>query len=139
MSAQVNALCDRFKAAWKAEQRPEIEEFLDQVPEPSRGELFYQLLLVDLHWRVQPPGIIHAEMNTHGGSRISAARLRRPLPRICGLARHRQQPYRPGEHLGARQGLHLRCPHCHNPVEVVLDKVERFGRLPFLRPGVCAG
>ena len=27
----------------------------------------------------------------------------------------------PGSTLGRRQGLHLRCPHCHNAVEVVLD------------------
>ena len=121
LSAQVDALCDRFEAAWKADQRPEIAAFLDQVPEPSRGELLYQLLLVDLQCR--------------GNRQESPTQdeYARRFPDFCrqieaAFAKLVASPAADSSHTGPlstlspRQGLHLRCPHCHNAVEVVLDK-----------------
>jgi tRNA A-37 threonylcarbamoyl transferase component Bud32 len=47
----VDAVCDRFEKAWRAGQRPPIEGYLGELPEPARPALFGELLLLDLHYR----------------------------------------------------------------------------------------
>ena len=141
LSAQVNAVCDRFEAAWKAGQRPEIEAFLDQAPEAGRGELFYQLLLVDLDWRCRcqesPCPDDYGRRFPDFCRQIEAAFAKQPpSPDQPAVGARRgaggegnaasptfdSDPTGPESTLGRRQGLHLRCPHCHNAVEVVLDE-----------------
>ena len=58
-SAEIDAICDRFEAAWKAGQTPRIEEVLNDVAERARRALFRELLKVEIHWRTaagQRPG-----------------------------------------------------------------------------------
>jgi hypothetical protein len=40
--------CDRFEVAWKAGQRPRLEEHLAAVPEPERPALLRELLLLEV-------------------------------------------------------------------------------------------
>jgi hypothetical protein len=49
----VDAVCDRFEDAWLAGQRPPIEEYLDDLAEPARPDLFGELLRLELHYRRQ--------------------------------------------------------------------------------------
>jgi tetratricopeptide (TPR) repeat protein len=46
-----NQECDRFEAAWKAGQRPRIEDHLAAVPEPERPELLRELILLEIDYR----------------------------------------------------------------------------------------
>src|SRR3954470_21352314 len=39
---------DRFEAAWRAGQRPRIEDYLAEAPEPERPGLLRELLAVEL-------------------------------------------------------------------------------------------
>jgi serine/threonine-protein kinase len=43
--------CDRFEAAWKAGQRPRLEDNLAAVPEPDRPALLRELLLLEVDYR----------------------------------------------------------------------------------------
>jgi serine/threonine protein kinase len=49
----INRVCDAFEAAWLAGQRPQIEPYLEDAPEPVRAALLYELLLLDLTYRRQ--------------------------------------------------------------------------------------
>jgi serine/threonine protein kinase len=51
VAARVDAVCDRFEDAWLADQRPRIEEALEEAQEPERAEMLRQLLRVDLYYR----------------------------------------------------------------------------------------
>lgn len=55
-----DSLCDRFDAAWDANQRPVIEGYLREVPEASRSDLLTELLQIEF-WRrreeTPPPSI----------------------------------------------------------------------------------
>jgi serine/threonine-protein kinase len=53
LSERVDALCDRFEAAWKAGQPPRLEDYLDDVPEGWLPELLHHLLALDLAYRVR--------------------------------------------------------------------------------------
>jgi serine/threonine protein kinase/formylglycine-generating enzyme required for sulfatase activity len=51
----VDQVCLRFEDAWKAaarlDQRPRIDEYLGDAPQPQRSELLRQLVLLDMDYR----------------------------------------------------------------------------------------
>jgi WD40 repeat protein/serine/threonine protein kinase len=47
----LDQVCDRFEAAWKAGQRPRIEDHLDGAPEPARADLVRELIRVEVYYR----------------------------------------------------------------------------------------
>jgi serine/threonine-protein kinase len=48
---RLDQLCDRFEAAWKAGQRPRIEDYLGAAPEPGYTELLRELIRLDVYYR----------------------------------------------------------------------------------------
>jgi tRNA A-37 threonylcarbamoyl transferase component Bud32 len=48
---RLNVVCNRFEMAWKAGQRPRIEDYLGDAPEPERAVLLHELIAVDIHYR----------------------------------------------------------------------------------------
>ena len=48
---RLDGVCDRFEAAWKAGQRPQLEEYLGDVPEQGRSVLLRELIVVDVQYR----------------------------------------------------------------------------------------
>jgi len=44
-------VCDSFEAAWKAGQRPHLEDYLGGTPEPMRLVLLRELIVVELQYR----------------------------------------------------------------------------------------
>src|SRR5262249_48328948 len=51
LQKRVNKVCDRFEKAWKDGQRPRIEEYLAEVPDPDRVPLFRELLALEIELR----------------------------------------------------------------------------------------
>src|SRR6516165_4480810 len=50
---RVGEICVRFEAAWKAGQRPRIEDYVGDVPEPERCHVVWELLCLELAHRRQ--------------------------------------------------------------------------------------
>src|SRR5262249_9934249 len=50
---RVDQAGDRFEDAWDTGQRPVIEEYLADTPEPDRSALLHELLLLELGYRRQ--------------------------------------------------------------------------------------
>jgi len=51
LGGRMDAVCDRFEAAWKAGRRPPIEDYLGEVPEAGQTALFHELLVLELTYR----------------------------------------------------------------------------------------
>src|SRR6516162_8873811 len=51
IGSDVDAACDRFEAAWRAGDRPRIEDFLGGATESDRSGLLRHLLAVELDYR----------------------------------------------------------------------------------------
>jgi serine/threonine protein kinase len=51
LTRAVEAVCDRFEAALKANQRPRLEDFLPDVPDTARGLLLRELVLREVAYR----------------------------------------------------------------------------------------
>src|SRR5262249_35350104 len=49
----IDAVADRFEAAWKAGERPQIEQFLTAAPEPTRPTLLCELVALDIAYRLR--------------------------------------------------------------------------------------
>jgi serine/threonine protein kinase len=50
---QVNAACEPFEQAWKAGQRPRIEDYLGDTPQSERSALLRELIALDIYYRRQ--------------------------------------------------------------------------------------
>src|SRR5690242_1295696 len=48
---RVDELCLRFERAWKANQRPALEDFLGDTPEPERSVLCRELIALEVAYR----------------------------------------------------------------------------------------
>jgi eukaryotic-like serine/threonine-protein kinase len=51
LARRVNAVCNQFERAWKAGQRPGIEEYLGDTPEPARSALLRELIALEIACR----------------------------------------------------------------------------------------
>jgi hypothetical protein len=83
----VDAVCDRFEEAWLAGPRPPIEEYLDDLAERVRPDLFGELLRLDLHYRRQQ---LDAPTEEEYGRRFPEyTDLIRSVFRVAGSSRER--------------------------------------------------
>ena len=48
---RLDEICDPFEKAWKAGQRPRIEDYLANVPEAERSQVLWELLALELAYR----------------------------------------------------------------------------------------
>src|SRR5262249_24296154 len=48
---ELDLVCDRFEAEWKAGKRPNIEDHSEGLAEPLRSALREYLIAVERHWR----------------------------------------------------------------------------------------
>ena len=112
----IDRQCLAFEDAWKVGPPPAIEQFLQETPaetpETERAELLRELLLIDVAYRRQRGEEPKAEeyegrFPTYGKA-IAAAFVQgsNPVQRTADA----EEP--------ESVGLHIRCPHCHNPVEI---------------------
>jgi eukaryotic-like serine/threonine-protein kinase len=51
LQRRVDQICLRFERAWKAKQRPTVEEFLGDTPEPERSVLRRELIALETAYR----------------------------------------------------------------------------------------
>jgi serine/threonine-protein kinase len=51
LARQVDRLCDRFERAWRAGERPRIEDYLAEGPAGTQEALLWELVRLDLWYR----------------------------------------------------------------------------------------
>jgi serine/threonine-protein kinase len=51
LAQQIDQVCDHFEAAWKAGQRPRIEDYLADTPEPGQALLLCELVALEIAYR----------------------------------------------------------------------------------------
>src|SRR5262249_22952228 len=50
---RIDQVCDRFEDAWRAGQRPAIEDYLGGTAEACGSQLLLELLCLEIHYRCQ--------------------------------------------------------------------------------------
>jgi serine/threonine-protein kinase len=51
LGLRIEPACNRFELAWQAGQRPRIEDFLGELPEPERSALARELIALEIDYR----------------------------------------------------------------------------------------
>jgi serine/threonine protein kinase len=115
-SAWIDTLCDEFERAWKDGAAPDIADYLQKLVESSRPKALRELLNVEL------------ELRQIRGESPTTDEYQQRFPEYANLVsevfesadrRHRETVASPPRNFG--QGLHVRCPHCRNPIELVAE------------------
>lgn len=57
----IDSICADFRRCWRNGERPRIEDFLGQVPESARSNLFRNLLQLDVRYHGQQNGPLTSE------------------------------------------------------------------------------
>jgi len=131
LALHVEEVCTRFEAAWQSGQRPRIEDYLSDTPEPERSVILRELVLLEIHYRrlageVPRPEDYHARFPGRDLAWLAGAVGERPKavsdPSPTSVHGIKKSPEtRPP--LSA-QVKRIRCPHCHNPIQLVDDQPE---------------
>jgi serine/threonine-protein kinase len=51
LSERIDRVCDQFEAAWREGRRPQVEDFLEDSPEPERTALWRELVSLEVDYR----------------------------------------------------------------------------------------
>jgi tRNA A-37 threonylcarbamoyl transferase component Bud32 len=122
----VDEICDQFERAWQAGE-PSLEEFLATGPAELRPQLLAELAAIERHYRRDAAGQIASLDCLIAAHPALADELQRCAAAIGGVSIEdvaTQRPARSDVQLASLrepQGLHIRCPHCASPVELLAD------------------
>ncbi|TWT78006.1 Serine/threonine-protein kinase PrkC [Posidoniimonas polymericola] len=135
----VDALCDRFELAWTDGPPPDIGAYLDQAPPHLRLRVLAELWAIELHHRRDSDGRrvddawlaefhpqlapLLAELPTLDGVGPAAVTHGFQLgsTNAHSFMQTRHAPDAGGRGPTDSRGLHIRCPHCSNAVELLAD------------------
>lgn len=143
-------LCRRFRTVWQSGSTPRIEDYLAEVPHQAtaqqRRELLIELVILDLERRpsaavdnaqsspatsqrprledyiqrfpeLGPLGALPDQLIAAEFRARQASRERGDARQMSASSGRRSTDSFPAQ----RRALRIRCPHCRNPVELVLD------------------
>ncbi|MAT69732.1 MAG: hypothetical protein CMJ58_09430 [Planctomycetaceae bacterium] len=120
--ASVDAICDRFEAAWRRGEEPHAEDFLQSAEAPIHSKLLCELLALEVACRRQ------------AGESPDAAEYLTRFPDDANAVQFAFRHVAPGDpvtELPATTGFHntqtppgrlaIRCPSCQTPMQVAVD------------------
>jgi hypothetical protein len=133
----IDARCDEFESAWQSGRSPRMEEYLVDLDGRGREHLLRDLLAIELHYRRARGQAVTREaiLAEHPTLGRELAQAFKRLEIAEALKNQEEAPTqghvsRAGDVAltvdaaakpSASRGLHIRCPHCTSPVELVAD------------------
>lgn len=128
LEAEIDDCCDRYEALWRAGDAPRLPDFLAAASAAARPHLLWELVALERYYRRDQRGdplsitdlaVIHpalADQLAVGQSPRDASTAAPHVESDVVLASDSQTATPHGS-----RGLHVRCPHCSNPMEIVAD------------------
>ncbi len=127
LEAEIDDCCDRFESMWRAGSTPNLPDFLTAASEAARPYLLWELVALERHYR-----------RDGRGESISIAGLAAVYPDLADDLINKGPPQDDAEDAAPfsdvqlaseatpmapypSHGLHVRCPHCSNAMEIVAD------------------
>src|SRR5262249_36317130 len=122
--AYLDPLCSRFEAACKAaapgEPLPRPEDYLGETPPPDRVPLLRELVALELAYCRQRGETPDAAAYRARFPDVDPAWIEREIQRGSPEPREAPAAVAP-EGIPRTQAQQIRCPHCHNPIQLVDD------------------
>jgi tRNA A-37 threonylcarbamoyl transferase component Bud32 len=119
----IDQVCNRFEEAWQAGPRPQLADYLSEMAEPARSALLRELILLDVDYRRlagedPKPAEYLAAFPSLGADWLTREMA---LPAGHSSRRGKSAAAAP-ERTATPQVFRIRCPHCHNPIQLVDDR-----------------
>ncbi|MEM8943844.1 MAG: protein kinase [Planctomycetota bacterium] len=119
LEAEIDDCCDRYEAQWRAGEAPNLADFITTASEPARKYLLSELVALERHYR-----------RDQRGEPVSTDQLASLYPALADQLDAVPPEGEPetdvvladGAPSRASRGLHVRCPHCSNGMEIVADQ-----------------
>lgn len=125
---RIDIECGLFEQAWIRGEEPNLADFLERIDPRARQLALQELLSIELNYRRTTNGVrpshdsvvqLHIERIPDLAEVLSAVVLAETTDVVCRLVDPDQtSTYTPG---GQSRGLQIRCPHCSNEVEIIID------------------
>ena len=132
---EIDVRCDAFESKWRSGDAPRLSDFLEEVAEGLRGPLLRELLVIEFQYRRSPDGKsasdqelieAHPELEEELVKQLAALRKSGEAMGGVALSADTIETIVVGSKQGIDSaGLHIRCPHCNNPVELLDDSVDK--------------
>ncbi|MBM4090812.1 MAG: hypothetical protein FJ276_15525, partial [Planctomycetes bacterium] len=114
---RIEAMCERVEEAWRAGRQLELAACLEEVESGDRAELAQELVTRAVQWRRQRGETPRVDEYTATlpdyASQVEAA-----FEAAAAADRALAQRDRTPQPL-TRPAIHIHCPHCRNPIEIV--------------------
>lgn len=114
---QIDALCDEYEVAIHGSDIPKLQQYIARIDLAGRSQLLKELANLAIE-HMQSQGIENAVDRLCNANPDLADELRK-LFRIEDATAVHSSP--DTNQRCPKCGLHIRCPHCHNPIELVID------------------
>lgn len=138
LQLEIDKACREFERHWQAGETPRLEEHIAKFPGDGRLLLLKELLLIEQHYRTDIEGLklnidqicaLHPDLSADfplvidafptESHAVTTSFNRSPQPSLSIETLVPAQAR--GRRRGSSRGLHVRCPHCSNPVELLCD------------------
>ncbi len=118
LEATIDDCCDQFEALWLAGDAPSLEKFLSAASKAARPFLLWELVALERYYR-----------RNEQGEPASLGRIAAIYPALAEELAAKEstlnmpdaEPLLAPNEPPPSRGLHVRCPHCSNPMEIVAD------------------
>ena len=118
LEAEIDDCCDQFESVWLAGGTPSLEKILSAATEAVRPYLLWELVALERYYR-----------RNEQGEPVSLGRIATIYPSLADelaakestLNMLESEPVLAPNEPPPSRGLHVRCPHCSNPMEIVAD------------------
>jgi serine/threonine-protein kinase len=119
VAKRVEAACNRFEQSWREGRRPRIEDWLAALPEPEWPALLRELVPLDADYRRRAGEEPRPEDYAAHFPALDAGWLVQAIGPCTG-----GKPAAPPNSREATRTRRIRCPHCHNPIQLADGRSE---------------
>jgi serine/threonine protein kinase len=135
---QIDACCQAFEQAWKDDGTATLEDYVTRVPQIGRKQLLRALLILekkylrgndgappsdsqlcDLHPKLMPE--VAAQLKLLQERALDGSNAGALKSSQSASSKELEQTIDHTPASSGSRGLHIRCPHCSNPVELLTD------------------
>jgi hypothetical protein len=120
MAQRVDAVCYRFEKAWNEGRRPRIEDFLGEVVDPERSAFLRELIPLDADYRRRNGEEVGPEDYLARFPSLDP----QWLARVFSASGEKASAGSAASDSEATPTRRIRCPQCHNPIQLADDKLE---------------